>query len=131
MQLPVTGLYAALMALFALFLSFQAGTARSRSGISILFGSPENLELAEHVRRHQNFLEYVPMIIIVMAVVELSGGSATFLHGAGIALIVARIAHAVGLKHDRISHPGRIVGAGGTALITLVVALYALWLQFA
>ena len=48
----------------------------------------------------------------------------------GVLLIAARVAHAIGLKHDNIEHPGRTVGAGGTALITLAAAGYAFWLVF-
>lgn len=128
MQLPITALYAGVFAIFALFLSFKAGSFRGKSGISVLYGEPANLELAEKVRVHQNFLEYVPMIVILMGAIELNGGSATFLHIIGVALVIARIAHAVGLKHDNMGHPGRLVGAGGTALITLVAGVYTLWL---
>ena len=127
MQLAITALYAGLLAIFALALSFRAGSARGKSGHSILFGEPANMELAQKVRRHQNFLEYVPMIVILMGAIELNGGSATMLHGIGVALIAARIAHAVGLKHDNMGHPGRMIGAAGTALITLVAAVYAIW----
>lgn len=127
MQLPITALYAGILAIFALFLSFRAGSFRGKVGASVLFGEPANMELAERVRVHQNFLEYVPMILILMGAIELNGGSATFLHSIGIALIVARIAHAIGLKHDNMAHPGRFVGAGGTMLITLISAGYAIW----
>lgn len=128
MQLPITALYAGILALFALFLSFKAGSFRGKTGISVLLGEPQNMELAQKVRVHQNFLEYVPMIVILMGAIELNAGSATFLHVTGIALIISRIAHAVGLKHDNMGHPGRLVGAGVTALITLVAAGYAIWL---
>lgn len=128
MQLPITALYAGLLAIFALYLSFQAGSTRGKTGISILFGDPVNMELAEKVRRHQNFLEYVPMILILMALIEINGGSGMYLHIAGILLVVCRVAHNIGLKHDNMGHPGRAVGAGGTALITLVSAGYAIWL---
>ncbi len=128
MQLPITLLYAALLAIFALALSFKAGGFRGKTGISVLFGDPANMELAEKVRRHQNFLEYVPMLLIVMAAIELNGGSPTFLYVVGALLIVVRIAHAAGLKHDNMAHPGRLVGAAGTALLTLVTAGYGLWM---
>jgi len=128
MQLPVTALYAGILTIFALVLSFKAGSFRGKSGVSVLFGDPPNMELVEKVRAHQNFLEYVPMIVILMAVIELNGGSATFLHAIGSLLIVVRVAHAVGLKHDNMGHPGRLIGAGGTALITLVVSVYTLWM---
>ncbi|MGY8796543.1 MAG: hypothetical protein ACKVJN_15720, partial [Woeseiales bacterium] len=47
----------------------------------------------------------------------------------GDLLLIARIAHAIGLKHDNMSHIGRLIGAGGTALVTLVIAIYGLYLS--
>lgn len=129
MQMPITLLYASVMAVFALVLSFKAGSLRGKTGISVLFGDPANMELAEKVRRHQNFLEYVPMVLIMFGAIEISGGSSMFLYIVGDLLIIARIAHAIGLKHDNMAHPGRLIGAGGTALLTLVTAGYGLWLS--
>ena len=128
MSLPITALYAGIMMIFALVLSFYAGSFRGKSGISVLFGEPANMELAERIRIHQNFLEYVPMAIILMGIIEINGGNTTFLHVFGVVLIISRIAHAVGLKHDNMGHPGRVIGAGGTALISIAAALYALWM---
>jgi uncharacterized membrane protein YecN with MAPEG domain len=122
-------MYASIFALFALALSFRAGGFRGKTGISVLFGEPANMQLAERVRVHQNFLEYVPMVVIVMAAIEASGGSSLFLYVVGDLLILARIAHAVGLKHDNMGHKGRLIGAGGTLLITVVTAAYGLWIS--
>lgn len=129
MQMPITLMYASIFAIFALFLSFKAGSFRGKSGVSVLFGEPANMELAEKVRAHQNFLEYVPIFLIVFGAIELAGGSSMFLYIVGDLLIIARIAHAIGLKHDNMGHPGRLIGAGGTALLTLVTAGYGLWLS--
>jgi len=128
MALSITALYAGLLTIFALVLSFHAGGFRGKSGISVLFGSPENMQLVQRVRVHQNFLEYVPMALILMGIIEINGGNTTFLHVFGIVLIISRIAHAVGLKHDNMAHPGRVIGAGGTALMSLVAAVYAIWM---
>ena len=128
MQMPITLMYASVMAVFALVLSFGAGMARGKAGISVLFGDPVNWDLAEKVRRHQNFLEYVPMWLILFGAIEVSGGSSLFLYIVGDLMIIVRIAHAIGLKHDNIGHPGRLIGAGGTALLTLVTAGYGFWL---
>ena len=131
MQVPITAIFAGLMAIFALFLSARAGGFRGKSGISILYGDPINWELAERVRAHQNFLEYVPLILILMGISELNGASSTMLYSVGTLLVVARIAHLVGLKHDNMAHIGRLIGAGGTALITLVMAIYTIWISVA
>ncbi len=128
MSLPITALYASILMIFALVLSFRAGGFRGKSGISVGLGDPVNMELAERVRVHQNFLEYVPLAIILMGIIELNSGNATFLHVFGVVLIFSRIAHAIGLKHDNMGHPGRVIGAGGTALISVAAALYTLWM---
>ena len=129
MNIPITLMYASVFAFFALVLSFRAGTYRGKVGASVLYGDPPDMELAQRVRVHQNFLEYVPMILIVMGGIEAAGGSSMFLYVVGDLLIIARIAHAVGLKHDNMAHKGRLIGAGGTALITVAVAGYGLWLS--
>jgi uncharacterized membrane protein YecN with MAPEG domain len=128
MPIPITMMYAGIFAIFALVLSFRAGSYRGKCGISVLFGDPPNMELAERVRVHQNFLEYVPLALILIGTIEANGGSALFLYVIGDLLIISRIAHAIGLRHDDMQHIGRLIGAGGTALLTLVAAGYALWL---
>jgi len=128
MSMPITLMYASIFAFFALVLSYKAGGFRGSTGISVLFGEPPNMELAQRVRAHQNFLEYVPIAVIVMGAIELNGGSSMFLYVCGDLLIFARIAHAIGLKHDNMAHKGRFIGAAGTALITLALSLYGLWM---
>lgn len=127
-MVPITLFYASLFALFALVLSFRAGSFRGKTGISILHGEPPDMELAQRVRVHQNFLEYVPMLLIVMAALEANGASHIFLYVIGDVLFLARVAHAIGLKHDNMAHIGRLIGAGGTALVTLTAAGYGLWM---
>jgi len=128
MSIPVTLTYASFFALFALVLSFRAGSRRGKAGVSILYGDPANMELAERIRAHQNFLEYVPLVLIMFGALEASGVSRMFLFVMGDLLVIARIAHVIGLKHDNMAHVGRLIGAGGTALITLVTAGYGLWI---
>ena len=129
-MIPITLMFASIFAIFSLVLSFRVGSMRGKTGASVLYGDPVNMELGERVRAHQNFLEYVPIVLILMAAIEASGGSATFLYWIGGLLVVSRIAHAIGLKHDNMAHIGRLIGAGGTALITLVTAGYGLWTVF-
>ena len=94
-------------------------------GISIGDGGRSDLLLA--MRRHGNFVEYVPLLLIMFAALELNGASATLLHGLGLGLVVARILHAVGIKADTINSLPRGIGAGGTLLITLIAAGNLAW----
>jgi uncharacterized membrane protein YecN with MAPEG domain len=123
--LPITGLYAGLMALIAVALGILVGVQRARTGISILHG--QDMNLATAIRRHGNFTEVVPLALILLAALELNGASPGLLHGLGIALVVARIAHPLGLKHDNMRNPLRGIGAGGTTLITVIAAVALIW----
>ncbi len=129
MSVPITSLYLIIFALMSFGLAAPAGALRGKTGISI--GDGGNPELLLAMRRHANFVEYVPLLLLMLLALELNGASTGWLHGLGIALVVARIAHAVGLKGDSISHPLRAIGAFGTMLITFVAAgklAHQIWL---
>ena len=85
------------------------------------------MDLAEKARRHANFLENVPLALILMGTIELGGAPPLLLHGLGISLVVFRIAHPIGLRHDNIRHPLRAVGALGSILVLAISAGTALY----
>jgi hypothetical protein len=123
--LQITGLYAGLLALIAVALGILIGIQRARTGISILHG--QDMELGTAIRRHGNFTEWVPLALILLAALELNGASRGLLHGLGAALVVARVAHPIGLRHDNMRNPLRGIGAGGTTLITVIAAVLLIW----
>ncbi len=125
--LPISALYLAVFAVFSGALAALPGTLRGREGISIGDGGRSDLLLA--MRRHGNFVEYVPYFMTMFVVLELNGASAPWLHGLGLSMVVARVCHAIGLQADSISSPLRAVGAGGTLLVTLVATVLLL-MQF-
>jgi uncharacterized membrane protein YecN with MAPEG domain len=125
MPVAITAFYAAILALVLTYLGFQVGSARLQAGVSILDGG--DMSLAEKIRRHANFTENVPFTLILLAVIELDGAPPGLLHGLGIALVAARIAHPIGLHHDNMRHPLRAVGAFGTVVVTLIAAGVAVW----
>ena len=128
MPLSITALYLAIFAVFSGVLAFFPGNIRGSSGISIGDGGRSDLLLAS--RRHANFVEYVPYFMIMMAVLELNGSGPALLHGLGLGMVLARVNHAVGIKADTIQSIPRLIGAGGTFLLTLIAA-GALARQFA
>jgi len=118
MPVPITALYLAVFAVFGSVLSFFPGKIRGAEGISV--GDAGRPDLLVAIRRHGNFVEYVPYFMIMVAALELNGASGTLLHGLCLGMVVARICHAVGLKET--VQPLRGVGAGGTLLATLIAA---------
>lgn len=118
MPVPITALYLAVFALFASYLAFLPGKIRGADSISV--GDGGRMDLLVAMRRHGNFVEYVPYFMIMFAVMELNGASAMLLHSLGIAMLAARICHALGLKEE--VTPLRGIGAGGTFLVSLIAA---------
>ncbi len=116
----ITSLYAAPLGLMGLGLAAHVIMLRTKTGISIMDGG--NVQLAERIRRHGNFIENVPFILLLMALAELNGVANIWVHISGALLIVGRILHAAGLKHDKLNTFGRIAGAS----LSFVAALAAI-----
>ncbi len=89
-------------------------------------GDGGHLALLHAMRRHANFAEWLPMTLIVIALLELNGVSKSAIHSLGAALVICRITRAIGLKADTVRSVGRGIGAGGTAIVTLVASVWAI-----
>jgi len=120
MKVPITGLYAALCAIVILVLAIRVIRLRwaTRTGI----GDGGDRRLARAIRIHGNAIEFVPIALILMLAAELSGAAAPLLHGCGIALVAARISHALGLSRTAGTSAGRMLGVIATIAVILVLA---------
>lgn len=118
MNVPVTSLYAGLLAFMYLVLTLRVTRQRRQKRIGILNGDDQ--EMAQAVRVHGNFAEYVPLILVLMVVSELNQISSYFLHAMGIILLGSRISHAVGLTQTTRGGKCRIYGMYLTALLLSV-----------
>lgn len=96
--IAITALYASLLAILYIVLSFRIIGLRKKHRIGI--NSGDNNELAAAIRVHGNFSEYVPLVLILLAAAELSLAPAMLLHAAGALLFVGRICHAKGLTQS-------------------------------
>ena len=114
----ITGLYAVPLSLMMLALSTHVTMLRTKTGISILDGG--NTTLAESIRRHGNFIENVPMILLLMALAEFLGASNIWLHITGLLLIFARLLHASGIRMDKSATFPRIAGGTATSVAMLI-----------
>jgi uncharacterized membrane protein YecN with MAPEG domain len=122
-MLTVTALYAGILGLMAIVLGAFPGLMRGSLKISAGDGGNPDLMLA--MRRHANFVECVPLALILIGLLEFNGAPKMAIHGFGAALVVFRICHAVGLKKDKMDVPARMIGAGGSALL---IAAASVWL---
>lgn len=120
---PVTSLYAALLALLFLVLSLVVIRQRLRHKVIIGLGEAEGLLRAS--RAQGNFAEYAPLLLILLLLLELGGGSRVLLHGLGAAILLGRVLHAAGISRS----PERLVLRQAGMMLTfgpLAVAAVAL-----
>ena len=124
----VTALYAGLLGLMSIAIAFVPGRIRTARGISIGHGDDPALHLA--MRRHANFVEFVPLALLLIALLEMNGAPTGVVHGFGASLVAFRIAHALGLRPETPRTPLRGIGAGGSTLVIAAASLGALWIFF-
>lgn len=123
----VTGLYAAILALIQIKMSFDIIRIRRAHRISIGDGGRE--DLARLCRVHGNFIETVPIALILMALAEFSGAHLLAVHGLGIALVLGRLLHRAGLITEHAPLRYRFIGMLLTFLVMIVGAGYCLFLS--
>lgn len=120
----ITLLYAGLLGLMNIGIAFPAGQLRGKVGVSV--GDGGNADLLLAMRRHGNFTEFVPLALILIGLLEMNGVSSTAIYTFGALLVLFRLCHAFGLKADTLSNPLRGIGAGGTALLTVVMSIWGI-----
>ena len=126
--MPITMLYAGALGLVLLVLS--ARVIQARGATKVYMGDGGNELMLRRMRGQANFVEYVPMALILMALLELRGAPAWELHALGATLLVARLLHGYTFAFATHFPPGRFLGAVLTQLVVGWGALAALWQGF-
>ena len=103
----VTIMLAAFFAFLSVALSIQTSLRRKKLGVGIGDGGDETLQ--RRVRAHGNFIEYAPMSLILLGLVEIQGAARSMVLSIGFALALARLLHAAGMLYA--AGPG-LRGAG-------------------
>ncbi|MBU6457362.1 MAG: MAPEG family protein [Bradyrhizobium sp.] len=119
MHLPaITATYLAALALLYAALGLQVVRLRRRNRAG--FGDGGDTELRSAIRAHAHFAEYVPIIVLMVALLEASGLPALRVHLLMAALLLARVLHPVGMH----ASPGSLqfnLGRIGGMVITIIV----------
>jgi uncharacterized membrane protein YecN with MAPEG domain len=129
MILPITLTIAGAAALLNIWLGYRVG--QMRAAHKILIGDGGNEPLTARMRAQANFIEYTPLFLILLGLVELAIGSQLWLWIVAIFFILARIAHGLGMDRPR-PDPLRLrmIGTIVTALILVGLAFYAIALPY-
>lgn len=120
---PVTALYAGLLAILHVILGGRIPPLRYKAKAGI--GDGGDPKLARAVRVHGNFVENVPIALVIMALAE-ANGLGPWTHLLGAPLLIGRVAHALGLGRSTGPSPLRLIGmatAWGVILLGGLVCL--------
>ena len=127
MHLPsITAFYLGFLALLYAVLGLQV--SRLRRGNRVLFGDGDNIKLRSAIRAHANFAEYVPIIVLMVALLEMSGMPALRVHLLMAALLLARLLHPLGMYVGPRTLQFQICRVGGITLNWLVLVASAILL---
>lgn len=122
--MPVTSLYAAVLAIIYIALTIYVVSLRVKYRVGIKSGGHKPLEVA--IRIHGNFAEYIPIGLFLMALLEAAKANTNWLHIMGQALVLGRVLHFWGLNFKG---AGESIQRFTGSLLTFVSILAAaIWL---
>lgn len=123
--LPVALVTAGAAALINFWLGLRISQLRIAK--KIMTGDGGDPRMIARMRAHLNFAEYAPLVLILIALVELARGTQTWLWVAAMVFVIGRILHAFGMDGWNL---GRMIGILSTMLVMLGLGLYAAYLGY-
>ena len=95
MTLPVTAFTTAICAILLLILGID--TVRHRLRAKVAFGDQGDVKLISAARSHGNLAEHAPIVILMMAFLEMSRANHLALMAVGALFLAGRVSHVFGL----------------------------------
>jgi uncharacterized protein len=120
-MMPVTLLYAGALGLLAVLLANLVLYVRLRAAQQPAWRADAT------VRVQANFVENVPLALILLYLLEIAGTDRVALHAFGSALVICRVLHAWGMSRNPGANYPRLIGAQGTFLLLSIMSVAALY----
>jgi uncharacterized protein len=118
----VTAVYAGVLGLIFTVLSSWVIGGRLRT--QTLHDDGGTGTINRRIRAHANFAEYVPLILLVVALLESHGAGRSTVHGLLLPLTIARVLHPFGMFAP-LNSMQQFICRGAPAVITLAVLAIA------
>ncbi|EOX4455554.1 MAPEG family protein [Vibrio antiquarius] len=123
----ITALYASILAILIIWLAVQVIKQRRLNQIAYADGGVEALQIARSAQ--SNATEYIPITLILMALLEFNSAYPTWIHLTGIIFVIGRIIHARGILKEDLKR--RVRGMQVTFLVILsLVVLNMIYLPY-
>ena len=118
---PITLLYAGILGLLAVGLANQVLWARINAK-DLPDWKPDTT-----LRVQANFVENVPLALVMLYLLEEAAAPATIVHVLGASLVLARLAHAWGYSTNPGATYARLIGAQGTFVLIAVMGVAGIY----
>ena len=125
MGIPITGFYAGILGLLAVALASQVLWARINAK-KLPDWKPDTT-----MRVQANFVENVPLALVLLYLLEAGGVAAVLIHALGASLTLCRLSHAWGYSTNPGATYARLIGAQGTFLLIAVMGMGLIYLFLA
>lgn len=123
-QIETTVFFAAIFGILHVIFTLRVGGYRFRSKISL--GDGGDKELRNRIRAHGNFIENVPIALLLLLLNDLNGLPVRTLMILGSVLLVSRILHYVMIVSrslPMVLRPISMLGTLGTILVSAILLL--------
>ena len=131
-MLPITLTIAAACAILNIWLASRC--VRVRMGAKIMSGDGGHPLMLNRMRAQANFAENAPFVLILLGLIEYAKGPQGWLWAIGIAFIIARVLHPIGMDQSAQGEarhvPLRAMGIMLTWAVQLVLAGAAIWIVY-
>lgn len=114
----ITALYASLLTLLIVWLSLNV--IKSRRKNKVRYGDGDNKELIIARTAQSNTVQYIPLALLLLLMLELNHASIWLIHLLGITLLAGRIIYAHALLKRK--HSGRVTGMKITIYVLMALA---------
>lgn len=121
-----TSFYASILGFIYFYLSVSVIRLRILHNITIGDGNNKSLKIL--IRRHANFIEYVPISLILLILSESNGAGFWLVHTAGFSLLLGRLLHAFSLSENVIRDNIRMIAMFLTFLSIFTGAISNLYI---
>jgi uncharacterized protein len=114
--------YTALLALIFIFLTFRV--IKQRRNAKVAIGDGNNPALKRAIAVHNNFAQYIPLCLLLIAFLELNHANTYILHVLCITLLLGRLIHAYGVSQESENFKLRQTGIVMTLMVLIASSLF-------
>ena len=123
--LPITLVTASVLGLVFIWLCARVVSGRVKN--EVIIGDSGNTDLIYRIRTQGNFTEYVPIFVIILGLLEFTGGHPTVLIVLAVLFVGARLIHVPGMG-EQANLKFRQAGIIGSFTSIGAASLYGLFL---